>query len=220
MNITQKVILKIGSLIFFIITFLVLVLPLFSIPVYFFLLIIIGTFTLIFYRRASSPSVTSITSPVNNKEQTPYPGKSSKLDVNTQRLDNLVSMTENKLFKLSTVFPFKLFQDNIIIEQKQIIIERSNFFFSSQQYSFSIKDILAPEIETSFLFAKLKLELGPGGFQQNPPSVSYLKKTEAQKAMRIIMGLIICDKEKIDLTNMSQVDVLNKVEEIGRHSLD
>lgn len=65
-------------------------------------------------------------------------------------------------------------------------------------------------------FSTLKIELGPGGFQQNPPSVKYLKKQEALKARRIIMGLIICHKEKVNLSKISKEELLDKVEEIGR----
>ena len=74
-----------------------------------------------------------------------------------------------------------------------------------------------PIVEQSVFFATLKLELGPGGFQQNPPPVTFLFKKEAIKANRIIVGLIICHKEKIDLSGMSREEILRKSEEIGRH---
>jgi hypothetical protein len=221
LNTAQKIIINLGGISFVFVIFLSLILDLFSIFFSLFLLILIVVLTAVSYKVTSSSA-----SPIASKAKKMltsiplYKKTVTRLDSNTQKINKLVSMTENKLFQLSTVFPFKLFRDDIIIEQKQIIIVKRNFFYTSQQHPIAIKDILAPVVEAGFLFAKLKLELGPGGFQQNPPSVSYLKKAEARRARRIIMGLILCDKEDIDLTGMSREDILKKVEEIGRFKLD
>jgi len=222
LNTAQRIIINLGGVSFVFVIFLSLILDLFSIFFSLLLLILIVVLTAISYKVTSSSS----TSPIASKAKKMltniplYKKTGTMLDSNTQKINKLVSMTENKLFQLSTVFPFKLFRDDIIIEQKQIIIVKRNFFYSSQQYPIAIKDILAPVVEAGFLFAKLKLELGPGGFQQNPPSVSYLKKADARRARRIIMGLILCDKEDIDLTGMPREDILKKVDEIGRFKLD
>ncbi len=135
---------------------------------------------------------------------------------NSNKLDNLVKMTENRLFNLKSVFPFKLFPDSIVIEQKQVILICNQFFGSAQNYPILIKDILMPNIESSVFFATLKIKVVMGGVQQNPPSIRFLKKSEALKAARIITGLIICDREHIDLSGENQVEVVGKVEEIGR----
>ena len=73
-------------------------------------------------------------------------------------------------------------------------------------------------MESSLFFARLKLELGAGGYKQNPPSVRYLKKAEALKARRLIMGLIVIDKERIDLSGMDHEEMVRKVEEVGSFS--
>ena len=73
-----------------------------------------------------------------------------------------------------------------------------------------------PIVETGVFFATLKLELGPGGFQQNPPPIQYLRKKDALEIKRIIVGLLICHKEKIDFSGMTSQEILEKVEEIGR----
>lgn len=222
MNSTQKIIINAGGV--FIILLLVVSLlldffPLFlSIPLLLITLIIIP----ISYKIASDSTTNPVISKTREKiTSIPFPRKKTKEDKeNSQKLDRLATMTGNRLFKLSTVFPFDFFPDDVIIELKQIIIIRRNFFYSSQQYPFSIKDILAPAVESGYFFATLKLELGPGGFQQNPPKITYLKKAEAQRARRLIMGLIVCDKEDVELTGIPQEEVLRKVEEIGRFNTD
>lgn len=132
------------------------------------------------------------------------------------RIKQLAQMTEGRLFKASAVFPFDLFPNKIYIEQKQIIIVYRQFFFNSQDYHILIEDILMPVVEQGIFFATLRLEMGPGGYQQNPPQVNFLKKNDALRIKRIIVGLLICHKEKIDLSEMTPGQILKNVEEIGR----
>lgn len=134
----------------------------------------------------------------------------------SEEIDKITTMTEDRLFELSSVFPFDLFPNKIIIGQKQVMLIYRQFFFTSQVYNFLIQDILTPVVSSSVFFSTLRIELGPGGFHQNPPSIKYLKKNEALKARRMIMGLIICMKEKIDLSGLSSREIAEKTEEIGR----
>jgi hypothetical protein len=136
------------------------------------------------------------------------------------RLDQLTKMTHERLLMFKAVFPFDFFPNKIYIEQKQVIIIYSQFFFTYQDYHVLIEDILMPVVEMGLFFATLRLELGPGGFQQNPPAVHYLRKKDALKAKRIIVGLLICHKEKIDLSGMSNKEIISRVEEIGRVKLN
>lgn len=136
------------------------------------------------------------------------------------QLNNLAKMTNNRLYKLTAIFPFDFFPNQIFIEEKQIIIVYKQFFFASQDYHILIQDILMPIVETSLFFATFKIEMGPGGFQQNPPPVQFLRKKQALRAKRIIVGLLICHKEKINLSPFNNKELLEKLEEIGRFRND
>lgn len=142
--------------------------------------------------------------------------KNSKKSLKTNKLDKVTQQTNDKLFEITSVFPFDLFPNKVIIGQKQIVLVYRQFFFASQVYNFLIQDILTPVVGSSVFFSTLRIELGPGGFQQNPPSIKYLRKKEALKARRIIMGLIICEREKVDLVGIPPGELVLKVEEIGR----
>ncbi len=132
------------------------------------------------------------------------------------KLEKLTESTDRALYELSAVFPFDFFPNKIIIGEKQVVLIFKPFFFSSQIYHYLIEDLLTPVVESSIFFASLRLELGPGGFQQNPPRISYLKKGEAIRARRIMMGLLICKKEGIEFEGMSRTQIVEKVEEIGK----
>lgn len=153
-------------------------------------------------------------------EVKPVPPRVIPTDKDSEKLETLTHMSGNRLLKISTVFPFILFRDTVVIEHKSVIIEKKNFFLSSEIYPISIKDILSPVVSTGVFFATLHLELGPGGLHESPPVVSFLKKEEALLARRVIMGLIICDKEGIDLTRMNRDEVLKKLDEVGNVNFD
>lgn len=140
-------------------------------------------------------------------------------EANAKKIQGLMQMTQNQLYKLSSVFPFDLFPDRIYIEQKQVIIISKQFFATSQDYQILIKNILMPIVESSIFFSTLRLEV-ISGTQHDPPIVRYLKKHEALKAKRIISGLMICDKEGIDLTTLPLEELIKKVEEIGRFKIE
>ena len=140
-------------------------------------------------------------------------------DKTEKRIDQLAKMTEGQLFKLSAIFPFDFFPNKIFIEQKQIIIIYNKFLSSKNQHIL-IEDILSPVVESGLFFSTLRFELGAGGFMQNPPPVQFLNKKDATRAKRIIIGLLICHKEKIDLSNMTTQAIIEKVEEIGRVKRD
>lgn len=154
----------------------------------------------------------------NNQERRIKKRKSQK--EGEKKLDNLAKMTENRLFSMSSVWPFDFFPNKVYIEEKQIIIVLKQFFFINQEYQILIQDILVPVVENGLLFSTLKIQLGPGGFQQDPPPVRYLPKNDAQIAKDIIMGLLVCHKEKINLENLETEELINKLVEIGRYRKD
>ena len=149
-----------------------------------------------------------------------FQGDKHKREDNMEKMGNLAKMTHERIYKLSAIFPFDFFPNQVIIEEKQVIIVYKQFFFTFQDYHILIEDILMPIVEQSVFFATLKLEIGPGGFQQNPPPVEFLKKPQALKAKRIIVGLLVCHKEKIDLNGLDKKEMIKKLEEIGRFRSD
>lgn len=131
------------------------------------------------------------------------------------KLDELTQKATGSIYELSSVFPFDFFPNTIYIEQKQLVFIYRQFFWSTQEFHVLFEDILSPIVESGVFFSTLRLQLGPGGFKQDPPPIRYLKKEEALRAKRIIVGLLICNKEKIDFADMTNDEILVKVEKIG-----
>ena len=136
------------------------------------------------------------------------------------KLDNQAQMTTNRLFRMKAVGPFDFFPNKVVIEEKQVILYYKQFFFTTQEYHILVPDILIPVIENSLLFATLKIEIGVGGYQQNPPPIHFLPKKEALLAKQIIMGLLVCYKEDISLEGLDNEEKIDKLIEIGRYLKD
>lgn len=148
-----------------------------------------------------------------NINRTSYEEQWRKSMNEKKRLDILVRHSQTSLYSLQSVFPFDFFPDQISIEPSQINIVIRNFFYSENIQSIPLHNIVDCILETSLFFATIKIvdtTFGPNVFR-----VEYLKKNEAQKARRIIQGLIVATKANLDLSRMNPKELSEKVEKLG-----
>lgn len=133
----------------------------------------------------------------------------------TQRhkFHELVQDVRTPLYKLSSVFPFDLFPNKIIIDVHKINVIFKEFFWSGRTLSIYIQNISDVLIDKSLFFATLKIV--DKGYVENMVRVSYLWKKEADRARSIIQGLVIADKEGIDLTKIENKEIMMQVEKLG-----
>lgn len=130
-----------------------------------------------------------------------------------QKLDGLVSTAQQRLFKTSTVFPFTLFPDDIIIDTNKVTVDYWEFFLSHHIRTVLIKDISEIIVETGLFFATIKII--DRDYAQNEVVVKYLWKKQAQRVGKIIKGLMVGVKEAIDFSSFSSQELLQKIEELG-----
>lgn len=117
------------------------------------------------------------------------------------------------LYQLKSVFPFDPFPMTLTIEPTVIHVVDQSFFFSHAILSLSIKDLLTVELDTGIIFATLK-------FQQAPPIQPALEyntfwKSQALKARRIIQGLVIVNKEGLQIPDMPIPELNQYLEKMG-----
>lgn len=145
--------------------------------------------------------------PVRTKQKTIF-------SQDQQKLDQLVEESSRILYKISTVFPFDLFPDEVVIDENKVNIIIRNFFSSELIESVLIRDISQIYIQTTPFFASMRIAT----FKANskPYNFSFLKINEAIKARRIIEGLRVVTKEKIDLARFPLEELTQKVENIGK----
>jgi hypothetical protein len=138
-----------------------------------------------------------------------------RMDTQSQPLsiDELEQQQLVALFSISTVFPFHLFPTRLSVDKRKVNISKGIFFGSKQVQSMLIVDIDSVVVDTSALFAKLtirdKLALNL------PIFVDFLQKEEALKMRRVIEGLIVGDRSRVDLSVITDENLLPKLEQIG-----
>lgn len=152
----------------------------------------------------------------DNNPQIITPDTSNDAGKDTQKLDDMVKMCEKPLLKVKTVFPFVLFTDEVIVDINKVSVIYRNFFFSKQIHSVLIKDVSDVVVETSLLFATLKIV--DVGYTDNSIDINYLKRSDGTKARKVIQGLVMAQKHNVDLTKVDHGDLLGKLESLGTNS--
>lgn len=131
---------------------------------------------------------------------------------NTKKLNDLLHKSENILLNIRNIIP--IFKDEIIIDTNKITVIKRPFFFSEKIHSISVKDITDVYIETVPFFANINIV--DANFSETIINVRWFWKNNAEKARRIITGLMEVSKEQIDLKHLKDEDLYEKLEEIGR----
>lgn len=132
----------------------------------------------------------------------------------TQKLDSLVERSQAPLFILTSVWPFDIFPNKVIIDENKVDFIYNDFFWTKHTFSVLVKNINNVQISLGPFFAAMTLEMI--GYEANPDTVKFLPIKDTVRARRIIMGLAACAKEDIDLSGMAHEEVLMQVEKIGQ----
>lgn len=110
----------------------------------------------------------------------------------TNKLVNLSDQPEEILMKMKTVFPFDFFPDRITIDPVKVQIIQKYFFLSQTVKTIPVKDIVDATVETGPLTSTLEIATKE---DDKPIRISYIRTKDAEKAMKIIKGLIIARNE-------------------------
>lgn len=129
------------------------------------------------------------------------------------KLKNILQNAPNVLIKIRAIWPFDFFPDSIVVDQNKVdIIYR--YFLEEGTFSVLIKNINSVHIHANVFFASLTFEVQ--GYETNPQPINFLNIEKAAKTRRIILGLIACDKQGVDISQIPAVELANKMEEIGK----
>jgi hypothetical protein len=147
-----------------------------------------------------------------------HPEVSRELELkvhNTQegRLDEVVAGTARVLFQTKAVFPWDFFPDELVVDENKINFIY-NSFMQKRVHSVFVRDISDVIVNTSFMFASL--EIVDLGFKENDIRLSFLRKSDAILARRIIQGLVIAHKRDIDIGHVPVEELVAKMEELGK----
>lgn len=144
----------------------------------------------------------------------PVPDPTIKPDQDPPKLPQLTQQASAVLYSLSSVFPFDLFPDKIIIRLNHIDVVHGIFFWSGTTDRIQVIDIRDVSVQYNPFFGRLKII--PVGTPDNTLSVKFLWRHQALRAKRIILGLLECHRQHVNLSKYSRQQLLAYVEKIGR----
>jgi hypothetical protein len=131
-----------------------------------------------------------------------------------------VIRSHRELIEVTTVFPFDFFPDTIRIDENKIDIIYRNFYFVKHIVPILVEDIATVILSSGVFFASIHVQLNKPRPPERDPFLSqpmnYFWKRDAIKVRRIILGLVVAKKEKIDLAKIPTVELIPKIEEIGK----
>lgn len=135
-------------------------------------------------------------------------------DPNIEKLNVLASRSTRLLMRIHAVFPFNFFPDELILDENSITHRENRFFYTTQIRSISYEDIFNVTVEYGIVFGQLAV--ADKFFIQQPIVIHHLRQQDARRARRIINGMIIVKKEKVDATAIPLNLLIAKAEELGR----
>lgn len=142
------------------------------------------------------------------------PVSNESVDAQVVPLPQLVDESRDILYTLTTVFPFILFTDKIVIRINHIDVVRGIFFGSASTTRIEIADI--KQVTTTYNPFFAALEIIPQGPLEQVFRISFLWRGHAMRAKRLISGLMESHQKKVDLSTYTRKDLYNALEQIGK----
>lgn len=157
--------------------------------------------------------------PQAQTSQSLNPSQQQKLEkVEAERqLSQALTGSRKTLFEATTVFPFTLFPDTVIIDREKITITHRVFFQVAEVVSIAIDDILNVTADVGPFFGSLKISTRFFSHKK-PYKVSYLWREDAQRIKRIMQGYIITRQKGIDCSAFEPQELAAKLDELGQAS--
>ncbi len=128
-------------------------------------------------------------------------------------LERMLKSSDQVLYRCSSVFPFTLFPDTVIIDRNKVDIVHRRFFFSKSVFTTLIQDIRTVKVSSGPFFATLRIEIMT--YEQNPPPVRFLPKEAAFEVRRVAMGLTAARRRGVKLDKMNVKELRETVAKLG-----
>lgn len=147
----------------------------------------------------------------------PAAGENAKLNKieAKQQLAQAISGSHQALATATTVFPFTLFPDSVIVDREKFTVTHRIFVRVAEVISIRVEDILNVTADVGPFFGSLKISTR--FFDPDKPyAVNYLWRSDALKIKRIMQGYIIAIQRRIDCTALSTPELAKLLDELGR----
>lgn len=147
------------------------------------------------------------------------PSQQQKLDKAEaeRQLNRAVQGTWETLLEATTVFPFTLFPDTVIIDREKLTVTHRVFFQVAEVMSIRIEDILNVTADVGPFFGSLKISTRFFD-RRKPYRVNYLWREDALRIKRVMQGYIIARQKNIDCSAFSAKELAVMLDQLGQAS--
>ncbi|MBI3980613.1 hypothetical protein HY345_01305 [Candidatus Microgenomates bacterium] len=132
-----------------------------------------------------------------------------------EKLVNLAQESDDIVCEISSVFPFQLFPDQVVVDKNKVIVIRNEFMYK-RTFPILTEDIQTVRVTRGAIFASLEFEVV--GYKKNPRPVTHLRPDDALKAEEYILGLVKAGRKKVDLSTLPSREIRKELEVVGKTS--
>jgi hypothetical protein len=137
-----------------------------------------------------------------------------------QKLEAIAERHDVELLRATTVFPFTLFPDTIIIDTTKITIIRKQMFATEHITTIPLKDIADAQVQTALFLGTLTVaympqSTSPGMLKPVEDHITSLRRQDAIRAKNIIKGVLVAHSEGIDISHLEPEELVNVIEKFG-----
>lgn len=134
-----------------------------------------------------------------------------------RKVKEIVGQAHEPIFKATTVFPFTLFPDTVIIDRTKLTVTHRVFFRVAEIIGIKIEDILNVTPNVGPFFGSILIHtrfFDPA----KPYAVNYLKREDALKIERIMHGYSIALEKNIDCSAIETKELAKMLDRLGREA--
>lgn len=140
--------------------------------------------------------------------------QSQQVSRRTRKLSEAIGHSKDTIFRATTVFPFNLFPDTVVVDREKVTIINRTFFRTAEVVSLRIHDVLNVMADVGPFFGAVKIQTR--FFDAASYSITYLWRNDALKLNRILQGYVIAIQKGIDCDGFKAEELATLLDEIGQ----
>lgn len=130
-----------------------------------------------------------------------------------KELNEIEKQSLRVLYKTKTVFPFRFFPEEIIVDELKVTIKRHGIPGVVDVFPIKLENLLTVSVNTSIFFGSIQFDLT--NYEQNPEPVEFLPKGDALELHKLLTGLVFLKKSEIDISGINSTELFNRATTIG-----
>ncbi len=153
----------------------------------------------------------------NNQDDDNKSEKSAKTNKKTKEKKELKGFIERSheiLASATTVFPFTLFPDTVVLDRTKLTITKRNFFFSSEVMSIRIEDVLNVSTGIGPFFGSITIASRVLSSEDHF-TINFFWRDDAIHLKHVIQGYVIAQHNEYDLKHLERDELIATLKELG-----